>query len=395
MTDLRPEAGRTPVADVVEDYLTDQGKGPDGESGTYRRDASRELDRFLEYLGSDTDDVVTFGDVTLGNLREYARFLSRQGWAESTVRNYYGHISAFCGWATREGYLQGNIAQRTRAKEPLPEDTGRKSGQEQAWSAQHRQQLLSFVDDCAHAAIDNVGERRHEAVKATRDRALVYLLCFTGVRGAEVLAQSSDDRRGRDGLRWRDLSPEDNSFQVLGKKQRWDDRALPEPAVPAFERLRAVLDPPSNEWPVFPTLSNATLSKCFSNALGERGYEASAVDGIRTDEVLEGPLSMIELCAEYGVTPPALTTHGGREILKRLTDEADVTLDDDKHGYLAPHGARRGVGEVLVRAYGHGEAARVLDNSEQIVREHYSHIEAGELAERVTAAFEDSPSSEE
>jgi hypothetical protein len=51
---------------------------------------------------------------------------------------------------------------------------------------------------------------------------------------------------------------------------------------------------------------------------------------------------------------------------------------DDRHGYIAPHGGRRGVGEVLVRQFGYATAARYLDNSEQMVRERYSHTEAGE-----------------
>ena len=34
--------------------------------------------------------------------------------------------------------------------------------------------------------------------------------------------------------------------------------------------------------------------------------------------------------------------------------------------------------KVLVRQFGYATAARYLDNSEQMVRERYSHIEAGE-----------------
>ena len=35
---------------VVEDFLTDKGKGQRGESGNYRQDAGRELGRFVEFL---------------------------------------------------------------------------------------------------------------------------------------------------------------------------------------------------------------------------------------------------------------------------------------------------------------------------------------------------------
>jgi hypothetical protein len=83
-----------------------------------------------------------------------------------------------------------------------------------------------------------------------------------------------------------------------------------------------------------------------------------------------------------------MTTDAGRHVLKRLCDEAGIGLGDD-HGYLMPHGARRGAGEVLVRTSGHAAAARALDNSEEVVREHYSHVEAGDLAEQMTTAFEE------
>ena len=39
------------------------------------------------------------------------------------------------------------------------------------------------------------------------------------------------------------------------------------------------------------------------------------------------------------------------------------------------------MGEVLVRTSGYTVAARYLDNSEEMVRERYSHIEAGELGD--------------
>ena len=42
------------------------------------------------------------------------------------------------------------------------------------------------------------------------------------------------------------------------------------------------------------------------------------------------------------------------------------------------------MGEVLVRAFGHTVAARYLENSEEMVRERYSHIEAGELGDVAT-----------
>ena len=64
---------------VVEDFLTDKGKGKGGESGNYREDASRELDRFVDFLVEHEDSPTSFNELDSGHLREYARHLTRQG----------------------------------------------------------------------------------------------------------------------------------------------------------------------------------------------------------------------------------------------------------------------------------------------------------------------------
>ena len=85
--------------------------------------------------------------------------------------------------------------------------------------------------------------------------------------------------------------------------------------------------------------------------------------------------------------PPSLTTDGARSILRRLSDDSGVAIDHPKHDSLAPHGGRRGMGEVLVRAFGYTVAVRYLYNSEEMIRERYSHIEAGELGDVATEAL--------
>jgi ABC-type molybdenum transport system ATPase subunit/photorepair protein PhrA len=72
--------------------------------------------------------------------------------------------------------------------------------------------------------------------------------------------------------------------------------------------------------------------------------------------------------------------------MKRLSEAAGLDIDDD-HGYLTPHGGRRGVGEVMVREFGYAAAARYLDNSEEQVREAYQHIEAADRADQATRAL--------
>ena len=365
---------------VVEDFLTDKGKGQRGESGNYRQDAGRELDRFVDFLADHEDIVTTFEELDSGHLREYARHLARQGWTAGTVRTYYAYVSAFCGWAVREGHLAENVAQRRNATEPIPDDGGHKSGDQQAWSAEDRQQLTGFVDEQASTAIDDIGEDREAAIKACRDRALVYFLSYSGVRGAEILRDRSDERR--QGLRWEDVNLKNRYATVFAKKQRLDDRGLPKPAVHPLQMLRKILDAPSENWPVFPSFHRPTLSKRLTDGLTARGYTDSEIEQLRADR------SQIAACTEFDITPPSMTTDAGRHVLRRLCDQAGIKLGDD-HDYLMPHGARRGTGEVLVRTFGHAAAARALDNSEEVVREHYSHIEAGEFADQMTDAFEE------
>jgi integrase len=365
---------------VIEDFLTGKGKGQRGESGNYRQDAGRELGRFVDFLAEHEDAPTTFADLDSGHLREYARHLARQGWTAGTVRTYYAYVSAFCGWAVREGHLAENVAQRRNATEPIPDDGSHKSGDQQAWSTEDRQQLTAFVNEQTSAAIDNVGEDREMAIRACRDRALVYLLSYSGVRGAEVLRDRSDERR--QGLRWEDVHLADRYATVFAKKQRLDDRSLPKPAIHPLQMYQKVLDAPSENWPVFPSFHRPTLSQRVTDVLNARGHTDAEIEEIRTDR------SLIEVCLELDVSPPSMTTDAGRHVLKRLCEEAGIELDDSEE-YLMPHGARRGAGEVLVRTSGHAAAARALDNSEEVVREHYSHIEAGELADQMTSAFEE------
>ena len=108
---------------------------------------------------------------------------------------------------------------------PIPDDGGHKSGDQHAWSADDRRQLTAFVDEQAREAIDNDGEDREAAIKACRDRALVYLLSYSGVRGVEILRDRSDERR--QGFRWEDVHLDDRYVTVFAKKQRLDDRSLP------------------------------------------------------------------------------------------------------------------------------------------------------------------------
>jgi integrase len=409
--DQNPPTGRTPLTsltDSFERYLQDKGKGRGGDGGNYRRNAARELDRFQKWAAGDRggddwtgivpDDIdrePTFEDLGERVFREYARHLAGdRGLKQNTVKTYYAYISAWCGWCVNEGYLDAHFAQRASAMAPLPEDDGRKPGDQQAWSSDHRHQLTRHVDEEAREAIEaytslsedrdsiNKQRARYTAIKAARDRALVFVLAYTAVRVGELLRDPDDPRRR--GVRWEDISLEDGSMDVYRKKQQWDAASLPDPVISPLRSYRKLMDPPTERWPVFPTFDQRTLANSVREELADRGERPEAIQD-RRDAYARDLL----LAIEEDIRPKSLTTDGARSILRRLTDAAGIEITHSKHDYLAPHGGRRGMGEVLVRSFGYTVAARYLDNSEEMVRERYSHIEAGELGDVATEALEE------
>jgi integrase len=277
---------------------------------------------------------------------------------------------------------------------PLPEDDGRKPGDQQAWTPEQRHVLTRHVDEQAREAIeayttlsDDVNEldkqrARYAALKAARDRALVFVITYTAVRVGELLRDPDDPRRR--GVRWGDIELEDGSMDVYRKKQQWDAASLPDPVISPLRSYRKLMDPPTDRWPLFPTLDQRTLAELVQEELADRGEFPD-----RIDERREGYARDFLLALDNDVRPPSITTDGARIVLQRLSKAAEIDIDHPKHDYLAPHGGRRGMGEVLVRAFGYTVAARYLDNSEEMVRERYSHIEAGELGDVATEALEE------
>ncbi|WP_115864503.1 phage integrase SAM-like domain-containing protein [Halorussus litoreus] len=397
-----------PLDETFERYLQDKGKGRGGEGGNYRRNATRELERFREWaagergddswtgIGSDdVDREPTFAALDEQVFREYARHLAGdRGLKQNTVQTYYAYISAWCGWCVNEGYLESHHAQRASATAPLPEDDGRKPGDQQAWTSEQRHALSRYVDEEARTAIeqftglpDDVDhlerERaRYAALRAARDRALVCVLAYTAVRVGELLRDPDDPRRR--GVRWEEIDLEDGSMHVYRKKQQWDSASLPDPVISPLRNYQRLLDLPTERWPVFPTFDQRTLATLVSEELADQGLKPAEIDDQRSTYARD-----LLLAIDEDIQPPSLTTDGARTVLRRITADADIDIDHPKHEYLAPHGGRRGMGEVLVRAFGYTVAARYLDNSEEMVRERYSHIEAGELGDIAAEALEE------
>lgn len=367
------------IEEPLEDFLRSKSKGESG-SGNYQRNLRRCLEDFLEWRDEETPETTTLADLDERVFRRYARELTTRDLSRGTMRTYYAQVSAYFGWCVREGLLETNYAQYNDAKEPLPETDGRRSGDQQAWTDEHRKRITRHVDDRARSALDDRGT---DAVGAFRNRALVYVLCYSGVRGGEIFADPKDVRRT--GLEWRDVSFSDRKLTVLAKKQDWSDRSLTKQAVRPLERYEAILDPPA-EWPVFPTFHLPTLYDRLRDGLDEDcewndDRIESFVDG------LTGQVEVLEALREHNLAPPSINTDGARRIMRRLCADAGIELED-RHGYLAPHGGRRGAGEVMVRERGFTDAARLLDNSEEVVRNSYSHIEAKEMSEAAGKAFE-------
>ena len=395
-----------PLRNSFDRYLQDKGKGRGGEGGNYRRNAARELDRFAEWAAGergdddwtgvvpgDSDREPTFADLDERVFREYARHLSGdRGLKQNTVQTYYAYISAWCGWCVNEGYLEAHYAQRASAMAPLPEDDGRKPGDQQAWTPEQRHALTRHVDEQAREAIETYTSvpnsvepldkqrARYAALKAARDRALVVVLAYSAVRVGELLRDPDDPRRR--GVRWEDIDLTDGSMDVYRKKQQWDAASLPDPVISPLRSYRKLMDPPTDRWPVFPTLDRRTLAELVQEELADRGEQSDTIDERRGEYARDLLLALNE-----DIRPPSITTDGARSMLQRLSEAAEIDIDHPKHGYLAPHGGRRGMGEVLVRSFGYTVAARYLDNSEEMVRERYSHIEAGELGDVATEAL--------
>ena len=76
-------------------------------------------------------------------------------------------------------------------------------------------------------------------------------------------------------------------------------------------------------------------------------------DEVDVEALVEDLGSIDAVLREYDIAPPALTTDGVRNVMKRLTEAAGIDINE---GYLQPHGARRGmIGEVYKRDRGEAQ----------------------------------------
>lgn len=239
---------------------------------------------------------------------------------------------------------------------------------------------MRHVEQRAHDAVDEQG---HGAIKETRDRAFVATIAYAGVRGGEIVRDPNDDRR--EGVRWSDLELENATMTVLGKgDQAYETVGLPRQALSALERYHSTIEPPTENWPIFPTLHAPTLSTVAREGL--RGKDFSPEE---TDAILDGQ-SALSVLREHSFVLPAITTDGARRLMRTLSQNADVPgIDTESREYLELHGGRRGAGDTLVREVGWEQAQRLLRHkSPETTMNAYSHISAGEIAEDAGDAFD-------
>ena len=77
--------------------------------------------------------------------------------------------------------------------------------------------------------------------------------------------------------------------------------------------------------------------------------------------------------------------------MRAISESADVPgIDPDNREYLELHGGRRGAGDTLVRETGWEQAQRLLRHkSPETTMNAYSHINAAEIADDASSAFEE------
>lgn len=354
---------RTQLERARDEFLDEKSTGK--ESGNYRRNASRVLEKFIDYVADGCPDYDAlqvpdayrddrgdrppadrFDQLDVGHAKSYARLLRRRVWedeiAGSTANTYYSYVRAFFEWAVEHEYIDENPAAKRRARDQLPDDDPKRTSQ-QMWTSEQRRAVLKAADERAAEAFDE-DPNSPEARKATRDHALAALLAYSGLRGGEVLRDPNDVRR--EGATWGDLSwpagaaptdaaPADvrearrddgGTLEVLGKSGDRETATVLEQAIRPLRRYYRVLQPPSADWPIFPTFDKPTLYGLLDDTDGV----SDPFEAVRDAEII----------------PPATTTETGRRVMRRLCSSAELDLGNG-FDYLQPHGGRRGLGDEL------------------------------------------------
>ncbi|NUB93989.1 phage integrase SAM-like domain-containing protein [Haloterrigena sp. SYSU A121-1] len=371
---------------ALETALAECLESKSGTSPNYRQNFERVVGAWIDFC--DRKDVATLEAVSKRTMNQYSAHLARRieagnsdnvdgGISATTAWTYYDYVSAFLSWAVRHEYLAENPADKAVARESLPDRPSSGEYDRQYWQPEQRKTVMDFVRRRVDSAYQDPIAPTPILHKRLRDRALVATIAYSGVRGGEVLKDPNDSRRT--GLRWSHVDFEEGVAWILGKNQDTEPAQFPEQVTDPLERWHEAYDPPSDDWPVFPSMHVPTLSRRIADALGGDERDRRTADRHHWTVALEA-----------GVEPTSITTEGVRSLMKRLSAVAEVPgLDLEAGEYLTLHGARRGVGEFLYRNVSHEQAQRTLRHADpQTTSEMYSHIDASELADDNTEAFD-------
>jgi integrase len=272
----------------------------------------------------------------------------------------------------RQGVLDRNPALTDTASESLPQQQRSDRTGQQFWSQAQREAIISFVDEEADSLDANSPDRWLNI----RNRALVRILAYSGVRGAEILSHPKDDRDGRNGLRWKNVDLDARTMLIFGKSQAWERTPIPSKCTDAISALNRTQAPATTDWPVFTTGHPHSLFRTARERLGPE-YDRLLAD-------VSGDIW--ELYRVHSLTPPALTTGGARQVMHRLTKKAGIEVEE---GYLKLHGGRRGLGDLLYRI-DRGHAQDILRHKDLATTQRaYQHIDAEERGELLDTYLED------
>ncbi|WP_276258979.1 tyrosine-type recombinase/integrase [Haloglomus litoreum] len=357
---------------LVDRYLTSQRTTG---SQAYASTAASVLNRWEAWMATESHELDELNDPQTGArvLNEYALQLAERvandELVAATAERYFAIVSACLSFGVRQGALDRNPALAEAASESLPQQQRSDRTDQQFWTAVQREAIVEFVDERAAAAPD-------AALMECRNRALVRILAYSGVRGAEILSHTKDDREGRNGLRWENVDFDAGTMLIFGKNQTWERTPLPSKCLPAVRELHSALAPEDGQWPVFPSGHSPSLYEKARAELGDR------FDRLLADE--HGDIW--QLFRVQNLSPPPLTTAGARSVMKRLTDEADLDVDGE---YLKLHGGRRGLGDLLYRI-DRGHAQDILRHDDlSTTQKAYQHIDAEERREQLDRHLED------
>ncbi len=379
-------AGKTPLDGPLDEFLDDKAKTiatEDGEkhrSGTYVRELERVIPLWIDWM-HEHRNVTTLDDLDGREIAKYAtqelaNDVKRGELSARTAWKYLDYVAAYLNYCKEWEYIPDNPARTGVVKNSMPEKPSPDSSDQQFWSPEQLRTLMQYVDERAYEAIDEHGTDR-EAFVPVRNRAFCALIGYSGVRGSEVLSQPNDDRDARSGVTWEDIDFEQRRLRVLGKSQNNEDVPTTSYPVEPLKRWYSLLDPAYDDWPLFPSFHAPTLWRESRSQLVERGHDEATID-----QLLDPYSDPLDAYYKHNLRPPSMSTTGGRNLLQRLTEAAEVDVSTDSKDYLTLHGGRRGVGEQYRREDGLSSAQKALRHSDPSTTENmYSHIEASEISE--------------